>query len=375
MIYRVIGTMSGSSLDGLDIVFAELEESGGKWSYEIKAAACYLYDENWMSKLQNAIHLNAYDYLLLHSAYGKYCAEKIHRFIEENNLHHQIQLIASHGHTVFHAPQFGMTAQLGDGATIAAITQINVVSDLRSIDVALGGEGAPIVPIGEKLFWENYSLLLNLGGIANISASLNLSNKNSAASQGNFIAFDVCPANRILNMLVQKEEKEFDKDGNIARSGLINNALIEELNRLDYYKKSYPKSLSNNFGTEIIFPLIQSYNISTADSLRTYVEHIAEQIKNAILFINHEPSTINHQLLVTGGGAFNIFLIESLKNKLQKLNVEIIIPDSQLIKYKEALIMALLGVLRWREENTVLNSVTGASRSSIGGAVWIGQEA
>src|SRR5437870_448941 len=145
MQYRAIGLMSGSSLDGLDIVYAELEETGGKWSYDIKAATCTEYNNEWIKKLKDAPHLSAYQYLLLHTAHGKFIAQEVNNFIEHNDLDHKVQLIASHGHTVFHAPDLGMTAQLGDGATIAALTGINVVNDLRIMDVALGGQGAPIV--------------------------------------------------------------------------------------------------------------------------------------------------------------------------------------------------------------------------------------
>ena len=376
MQYRVIGLMSGSSLDGLDIVYTELEESGSKWSYEIKAAACVEYNNEWTQKLQAAQHLNAYEYLLLHTAYGKFIAETVNGFIDEGNLHHKVQLIASHGHTVFHVPDLCMTAQLGDGATIAALTGINVVCDLRMMDVALGGEGAPIVPMGEKLLLKEYDYFLNLGGIANISANVSTSlgvTQSSSTPLGTYIAFDICPANRILNMLANKEGKLYDDKGEIARSGSVNNSLLTQLNMLDYYKQSYPKSLTNEFGINVVYPLIESFNISVRDALRTYVEHIVQQVENAVETVNGQWSM--GKLLVTGGGAFNKFLVEQLQKGLKKFNIEAILPDETLIKYKEALIMALLGVLRWREENTVMNSVTGASRSSIGGAVWIGQEA
>ena len=376
MQYRTIGLMSGSSLDGLDIVYAELEENAGKWSYDIKAAACIEYNNEWQQKLKTAPQSGAYEYLLLHTAYGKFIAEKVNDFIADNDLYHKVQLIASHGHTAFHAPYLGMTAQLGNGATIAALTGINVVSDLRMMDVALGGQGAPIVPVGEKLLLKDYEYFLNLGGIANISANSNT-----------YIAFDVCPANRVLNMLANKEGKEYDDKGQIAKSGSVNLALFEQLNNQNYYKQSYPKSLANDFGTEVIFPLIQSSGISNADKLRTYVEHIVQQIVNAINNIQHSTSNIQHptsnvqystsnvQLLVTGGGAFNDFLIERLNDAVKIFNIDVIIPDNNLIQFKEALIMALLGVLRWREEDTVISTVTGASRGSIGGAVWMGLEA
>ncbi len=367
MIYRAIGLMSGSSLDGLDIVFTELEESRGEWKFDIKAAACYAYDHEWKKRLINAKNLYAHDYFLLHAEYGKYLAEQVNAFIAENNLYHQVQLIASHGHTVFHEPQSGFTTQLGCGATLAALTGINVVNDLRSIDVALGGQGAPIVPLGEKLLFPSFDFYLNIGGIANLSFQ----------HEKDFIAFDVCAANRVLNMLVQKEGKEFDEGGAIAERGEVNNALFNAINELDYYKMLPPKSLSNNFGTDVVYSLIESFDLNNSDALRTYTEHVAHQISESVqqIIIDKAAGKNQFRLLVTGGGAFNSFLVKKLNENLAISNVEVIIAEDNIVLYKEALIMALLGVLRWREENTVLASVTGASRSSIGGAVWIGQEA
>ena len=367
MVYRTIGLMSGSSLDGLDIVFAELEESRGTWSFTIKSAACYEYDDEWKQKLAEAKNLTAYNYFLLHAAYGKYLAKCVNYFIEENDLHHQVQLIGLHGHTVFHEPKFGITTQLGCGATLAAFTGINTVSDLRIMDVALGGQGAPIVPLGEKLLFPEYDFYLNIGGISNLSFQ----------HQKQFIAFDVCPANRVLNMLAKNKGKDFDENGDMDASRKIITALLDKLNDLDYYTLSAPKSLSNNFGTDVVYPLIESFNVSTADALRTYTEHIAYQLQQSIrnIITNKNFEVQSFKLLVTGGGAFNSFLIKKIKENFASLNIEIIIPENNIVLYKEALIMALLAVLRWREENTVTASVTGASRSSIGGAVWIGQEA
>jgi anhydro-N-acetylmuramic acid kinase len=367
--------MSGSSLDGLDIAFVHLHENAGKWNFEIIKADCYEYHEEWKNKLRSAIKLNALDYQLLHTSYGHYLGEQTNKFITENNLQYQVQIISSHGHTTFHVPEKKMTAQLGDGAAIAATTGINVVSDLRSIDVALGGQGAPIVPIGEKLLLNDVDFFLNLGGIANISYKQN----------ENFTAFDVCAANSILNMLANKAGEEFDDNGTIASQGNINEELLTKLNNLEYYGHAYPKSLANSFGIDTVYPLILDSVCGIEDAMRTYVEHIAMQIKNAIrnLLSNNNPleeeyrqlKTGNWKLLSTGGGTFNHFLIERIKNNLIELNIELIVPDENLIKYKEAVVMALIGVLRWREENNVLASVTGASRNSIGGAVWIGQEA
>ena len=355
--------MSGSSLDGLDIVYTELQENRGEWSFEIQVADCYEYNKEWQEQLKNAITLNAQDYLLLHAAYGHYLGSEVNRFIEENNLHFKVGLIASHGHTTFHLPGKKMTGQLGDGAAIAAQTGINVVSELRALDVAFGGQGAPIVPIGEQLLWKDYSLFLNLGGIANISIK----------TETDYIAFDVCPANRVLNMLIAKQGKEYDAGGEVAASGAINEKLLQQLNALPYYQQPFPKSLANSFGTDEVFPLVDTAGLSVQDSLRTYTQHIVEQIVSAIAG-SPLPSP-GAKLFVTGGGAFNTFLIQRLAEALQPHSIEVVVPDENTVKYKEALVMALIGVLRWREESNVLSSVTGARRDSIGGAMWIGQEA
>jgi anhydro-N-acetylmuramic acid kinase len=362
MTYKAIGIMSGSSLDGLDIAFVELNENAGNWNFEILAADCYEYSSEWISKLKNAIHLNALDYQLLHTEYGHYVGKEVNRFIDENNLHYQVGVVASHGHTTFHVPSKLMTGQLGDGAAIAAETGLRVVSDLRALDIAFGGQGAPIVPIGEKLLLKDYSMCLNLGGIANISFNL----------PDTYIAFDVCPANRVLNMIAAKSGKEYDAEGEMAVAGKINEELLTGLNDLDYYKQPYPKSLANDFGTDVVFPLVESFSLNDNDALRTCVEHIVFQIAGAVK--NQQLSTTDPKLLATGGGAFNTFLIQRLSEELGALNVEVVVPDEKLVKYKEALVMALIGVLRWREEYNVLASVTGAQRASIGGALWMGQE-
>jgi anhydro-N-acetylmuramic acid kinase len=366
MVYKVIGLMSGSSLDGLDIVFAAFHENGGKWNYEILNADCYSYPEEWIERLKNAISLSALDYQLLHVDYGHYLGQRVNKFIEENELQYKVALIASHGHTTFHVPAKKMTAQLGDGAAIASETQLPVVTDLRAMDVAFGGQGAPIVPIGEKLLLGDYDYFLNIGGIANISVN---------AEQ--YIAFDICAANRVLNMLANDAGKEYDKDGEMASIGNVNTALLEELNKLSYYKKLFPKSLANDFGTDTVYPIIKKAGIHSNDALRTYVAHIVLQTKNSItnLISGSRLTTHDSRLLTTGGGAFNTFLIQQLKYQLKEMNIEVIVPDKKLVNFKEALIMALIGVLRWREEYNVISSVTGAVRSSIGGALWLGQEA
>jgi anhydro-N-acetylmuramic acid kinase len=367
---RAIGVMSGSSLDGLDIACADFFSVGTypteKWTFNIVHAETIPYSSDWVKKLSTATELDARSYLLLHTSYGHYIGECVHRFIDKHKLElDDIDLIASHGHTVFHEPENGMTGQIGDGAAICSETDLLVVNDLRSMDVAYGGQGAPIVPIGEKYLFDDYRLLLNLGGIANLT------------DQKFEIAFDICPANRILNKLVQQYcNKDYDENGELASKGEINEMILEKLNRLDYYQKLYPKSLSNTFGLDIIYPLLESEKSNIHDLLRTYVEHIVQQICNSIQMIidkqNQNQSSYKHcKMLITGGGAHNKYLFQCLKTKLEEeFQIEVEYPDANVVNFKEALIMAFIGVLRVQQKPTVLASVTGAQVDSVGGAVW-----
>lgn len=362
MIYRAIGLMSGSSLDGLDIAFAEFEEIKGVWNFDIKYAETISYNDELRNRLKNASDLSARQFIRLDNEYGRFTGKEVVSFIERNRLHHQVQIIASHGHTVFHSPEEFITTQIGNGAQIAALTNINVVSDLRSMDVALGGQGAPLVTLGEKLLFKEYNYFLNIGGIANLTVK---------TKDENFLSFDICAANQVLNYFAEQAGKKYDNNGNIALSGNINRALLNELNDIHYYQKDAPKSLSNQFFSNIVLPIITSYNLNIEDVLRTYTEHVAMQITNAVIKF-YEPEV--QQLFISGGGAYNNFLVERIGANISSYNIQTYIPEKKIIEYKEALVMAFLGTMRWREENTVLPKTTGALRPSIGGAVWIGQE-
>lgn len=367
MIYRAIGLMSGSSLDGLDIAYVHFHEKAGTWIFDIEHAECHAYPEAWVKKLQSATQLNALDYQLLHTEYGHYLGDQVNAFINKYQLHYQVQLIASHGHTVFHLPAKKMTAQLGNGAAVAAGTGIPVVSDLRALDVALGGQGAPIVPIGDRMLFNDYAYCLNLGGIANISYH----------SANTCVSFDICPANRVLNLLASTVGKPYDEGGLMASQGNVNENLLSKLNSLSFYDEPFPKSLSNDFGNDLIFPMVLREEEKLGNALRTYTEHIAFQVEKAVELIGERLATDKEQpakLLVTGGGAYNDFLMQQIRARLSASNIELWIPDDKTIQFKEALVMALMGILRWRQENNVLASVTGAVRDSISGALWMGQE-
>src|SRR6185312_6903243 len=293
MVYKVIGLMSGSSLDGLDIAFVHLQEQVGSsqqaprtWGFQLLHTVTYPYTNEWRQRLASAPGLSALDYQLLHVEYGHYLGAQVLRFIEEFGLDYQVQMVVSHGHTALHWPERRLTAQIGNGAAIAATTRINVVSDLRAMDIALGGQGAPIVPIGEMLLLPGHELFLNLGGIANISRHGGL--ETGGGGGGGFVAFDVCPANRVLNALAEMEGRAYDEGGAIASSGRLDQELLHRLDALPYYGMPCPKSLANEFGTETILPMIRESldfsngRLSIADAMRTYVEHIAGQVERAV---------------------------------------------------------------------------------------------
>ena len=347
-------------MDGLDIAYVQLEEVRGQWKYEILHADCLPYSDQWIADLHNAKDQHVGDFLKLNTRYGRYLGTQINEFIAKHELNHKVHFIASHGHTVFHEPQNRTTCQIGDGATIAAVTCLPVISDLRAMDVALGGQGAPIVPIGDKLLFGGYDYLLNIGGIANITVR----------NEAEFMAFDVCPANQILNALATREDKIMDEDGVMAEQGSLLPDILDELNNADYYNKLPPKSLCNEAARDMIFPILFESSHNNYDMLHTVSIHIAEQVAGAVKQYPHSKE--NATLLATGGGAFNKFLITQLEKALAPYHVTVVVPDAAVVKYKEALVMALIGTLRWREEVNVLSSVTGASRDSVGGALWLG---
>lgn len=346
----VLGLMSGTSLDGLDLALCEFTQQNGKWSYRILKAGTTDYDPHWKKRLDGLQTVSAEQYLETNAQYGAFVAAQVLLFL--NDVPEKPDLIASHGHTVFHQPEKGFTAQIGSGAVIAARTGVPTVCDFRSLDVALGGQGAPLVPIGDQLLFSSYASCLNLGGIANISF---LSNN------GQRMAYDISEANLLLNFLSEKTGRHYDDKGAMARAGTADATLLGQLNALPYYAQSGVKSLGREWFEKNIQPLFDASTLSLNDQLATATEHVAHVIAND-LNSHHLVNT-----LVTGGGAFNEFLLERIR---EKTNCELIVPDTQTVQFKEALIFALLGHLRVSGRINTLASVTGAARDSIGGAVY-----
>ena len=348
--YYVLGLMSGSSLDGMDLALCHFEKTPLRWEYDVIAAQTHPYHDALQLRLSKAIELSAYEFVKLDVELGTIMADTIHTFLSTQPV--KPDFIASHGHTTFHQPAIGLTSQIGSGAVIASRTGITTVCDFRTSDVALGGQGAPLVPIGDELLFGRYDACLNLGGFSNISFR----------QDGLRVAFDVSPCNMALNYLANQLGADYDKDGETARSGTVNQALFEQLNSLDFYCKKGAKSLGKEWFDAVFRTCLDEAKLSTADLLRTVTEHIAFQLARSS-FGNKDET-----MLVTGGGARNIFLIERLRTIGTK---DIVIPDEQTIDFKEAIIFAFLGVLRMQGEVNCLSAVTGALGDSCGGAVYL----
>lgn len=348
--YNVIGVMSGTSLDGIDLAHIHFAIENDQWKFEILECETIAYDSTWMNKLKNAVDFSDEDLKLLNRDYTRLLGQIISEFISKYKMEH-LDAICSHGHTILHQPQNGFTLQIGNLPEIASYINQKVVCDFRVQDVQLGGQGAPLVPIGDRILFSEYDYCLNLGGFSNISFEKNEDR----------IAFDISPVNTVLNFYATKLGFDYDDKGKISRFGSLNSDLYAELNALEYYKKTFPKSLGFEFVKEVVLPLMESYPIATENKMRTFIEHITFQIAVAL------PSK-EAKLLVTGGGAYNDFLLECLKRWLP--NMEIIIPDKKIVEYKEALIFGLLGVLKLRDEINVLSSVTGAKYDHSSGAIF-----
>ncbi len=345
--------MSGTSLDGLDIALCEFEGSGNNFSYKILKAETISYTAEQKNKLRSLPYLNVENYFKLHHQLGKFFGKEVVKFTKD--ISEKPFAVASHGHTVFHQPQKGYSTQIGCGATIAAYTNTTTVCDFRSLDVALHGQGAPLVPIGDKLLFSQYKSCLNIGGIGNISFDKNDSR----------IAFDICFANMALNHFAQLSGSDYDKGGNWAKQGSLNEELFNVLNNLEFFKLKTAKSIGREYFESEFLYTIQKHKLPVNDILNTLVNHIAFQIA---LVLNENKL---EDVFITGGGAHNTFLIEALK-KYYKGNI--IIPDDITINYKEALIFAFLGYLRLNEQINTLSSVTGAKNNSIGGAVYLAKQ-
>jgi anhydro-N-acetylmuramic acid kinase len=352
---KIISLMSGTSLDGIDIAFCDfLKDQNKNWKFYLIHAKTYKYQDEIITKLKNAINYNSVEYLKFDAELGFYFGNVINTFINEFSIDkNSIQAISSHGHTIHHQPEQLLTSQIGHGSAIAIITNLPVINNFRIKDVFLGGQGAPLVPIGDQLLFSSLAqAFLNIGGITNISLKVNETT----------VAFDICPGNLPSNHYVAERNLHYDKNGAIASSGKIHSELLNELNSLEFYNQTYPKSLGIEWLINSLYPVVDRYLLKLEDKLATINEHIANQISYVLKSNNIK------KLLITGGGAYNTDLIERIKNNS---NCEILIPNNEIIEFKEAIIFGLLGALYLLKEKNTLATVTGANRNSIGGVLHL----
>ena len=364
---KVIGIMSGTSLDGMDFCYVEFKRElrhgvkegksadDYKWSYNIIKAEDESYPQELKDKLNTAQNLSAEEYARLNSDYGLYLGERIKAFMVRNNA--TPSFIASHGQTIFHQPGVHFTGQIGSGAGIAAKTGVDCICDFRTTDVALGGQGAPLVPIGDRALFGDFDYCLNLGGFSNISFESKTRNAREA--------YDISPVNYVLNWYMRTIGKEYDKDGELAKSGKVCTELLDKLNNLSFYTQKGPKSLGREWVENEVIPLIESYKISLADKLCTFCEHAAVQTSKNV---SAKSDGTKSKVLVTGGGALNKYLMERFAANAPQC--EYVIPDRLTIDFKEALIFAFLGVLYVADLPNCMSSVTGAEYDCIGGAMY-----
>lgn len=353
--YTIIGLMSGTSGDGLDIACCDFFKNE-TWDFKIIKAETIPFPPNLEQSLKTAHLLNAVELECLDMEFGQWMGQTCSDFCDKYKLNPMA--IASHGHTVFHRPEIKLTKQIGNGFSLSESSGFPVINDFRKLDVFLGGQGAPLVPIGDAQLFQEFDFALNLGGIANISMD----------SNGVRLAFDTCPFNLLLNHFSLKLGKPFDEDGEFAKSGVVIPEILKTLEELPFYQQSGAKSLGRENITEDYLPVLDHIDHSPQDLLATLCEHFANCIAREVLS-HTKPTSIHQKLLVTGGGAYNAFFVQRLESKI-KSKVNLIIPEKQIIDFKEALVFAFLGLLRLRNENNCLASVTGASRDNCGGTVF-----
>lgn len=351
---KVIGIMSGTSMDGADLALCDVQFNGSEWTARVETAKTYPYNEKWRVRLSQLKYQNPELYAKTDVFYGHYLGELVNAFCKETGV--KPDLVASHGHTIFHNPDHRLTAQVGDGASLSAICGIPVVSNFRRADVALGGQGAPLVGIGDELLFPEYDSCLNLGGFCNISAEVD----------GRRVAYDIAPCNIVLNRVARELGQSYDENGQIAESGQIIFPLLNRLNEIEYYRQKGPKSLGREWINKGFWHIVRDFDEeSAADRMKTLVVHIARQI-GASLNALHGDNGAGRAVLVTGGGAHNTSLIDHLRAETE---AEIVVPEAALIDYKEALIFALLGAMRVKNQPNIRHTATGASRACVSGSL------
>ena len=358
----VVGIMSGSSLDGLDIALCRFEqdELSGKLSFDLLNTAAIPFEETMMKRLGEGASLGVRSLKKLEVDLSRYIAESVNQFLDAGA--HTADYISCHGHTILHVPEDGYTVQIGQGAIISELTGLPCICDLRSSDMAVGGQGAPVAPIVEQILFSNFDFYINLGGIANVSYH----------SNQEVISWDSVPCNQILNHYASQKDLPYDDGGSLAGTGRVDRGLKEAWMSLPYFEKPYPKSMDNTWVRKQFLERSRSFDVTVEDALATMVDVCVSQIRRDIK--DHVGATGGQHLrkcLITGGGAHNTFLVSQLSEALTHEEIEVIKPEDDIVDYKEAILMALMGFLRIEGKSNTISSVTGARTNTIGGAVYV----
>lgn len=352
-IYEGIGVMTGTSLDAIDLAYCRFEEQNDSYVWVCLLAESIEIEARWRDRLMALPQQTAEIYAKTHVYLAHYLGKNIANFIHKHQL--RPQFVAVHGQTIFHQPHKNFTAQIGDGETLVSYLQCPLVCNFRNKDVALGGEGAPLVPLGEKYLFPDTRLFLNLGGFANVSYGQQ--------------AFDIAPCNLVLNALLRafNPDADYDRGGQIARAGKLLPELLAALNALPYYRQKAPKSLGSEWVEQQLFPIFAAYKPELADGLHTFCEHLAQQTAASVeqLGVQHE------QLLITGGGRHHDYLMERLGHHLEPLHISIAETSDELVDFKEAIIFAFLGLRALTGKPNTLKSVTGARQDAVCGSVHL----
>lgn len=362
--YTALGLMSGSSLDGLDIAHCRMEWDGTAiTNWELLTAETIAFSPVWQDRLKALPEQNALTFAKTHTYFGYYMGELVNQFIKKHRIR-DLDYIASHGHTIFHDPERRYTVQIGHGGALAAITENRVISDFRVQDVAMFGEGAPLAPLVDAYLFEGYDFYLNIGGIANLSA----------VRAGQRVAFDVAPANQVLNFLASELGLPYDAEGQIARSGSVNADLLQQLQQAVYYQKPYPKSMANEWIRSQVIPLFIENELPIAEQLATACELIATELAAAVRLIRQKENWPKERasMLASGGGVFNHYLMERIQVLLAVEDIEIIVPANEIVQFKESLLIALLGLLRLEGQPNAWPELTGAKKATVNGGIYLG---
>lgn len=351
---RILTFMSGSSLDGMDLGIIEISFNEGKYTFEIQCAETIPYNEFWAKALKEMPKVSAENLVKFDFQYAEYCAHAMLDFCKKHNS--KPDVISYHGHTIFHNPQQGYTYALGNLAALQSIAKLPVLGDFRDGDVAIGGQGAPLMGIADTLLFDQHRFNINLGGIANVS------DQSTDKS-----AFDICPCNQLYNYIYSDLGIIYDDNGNLASNAVLNEELLADLLSDPYLSKEPPKSLDNNYIVANFLPKL-NIDIPSDVKLRTITEFVSISIVDQLEKLSLSPK--KETCLVSGGGAHNDFLIETLKSKLTELNINLIVPSKEIIDFKELILMALLAYLKMNNKPNVLASFTGAKSDTISGGIY-----